>query len=196
MSPSNLFQNARTEYLDVLTAQHDLRDARVALIDTKERQLTAVVNAYQALGGGNLLANPPRAGHPRSDPAHPHGLQRRELLDDLGAVLQVRPVLQGPLGGEQGDRPRPRPPDRRRQDHYPLGRRARPDLGRGRQRACSATPRGVARRRTGEPAPAAAPRPAKPVRGGGEEGSRRRSHRRHQSPRGLAEAGDDGGETG
>ena len=57
-----LFQNARTEYLDVLTAQQDLRDARVALIDTKERQLTAVVNAYQALGGGNLLANSPRAG--------------------------------------------------------------------------------------------------------------------------------------
>jgi NodT family efflux transporter outer membrane factor (OMF) lipoprotein len=57
-----LFQNARTEYLDVLTAQHDLRDARVSLIDTKQLQLTAVVNAYQALGGGNLLARPPRAG--------------------------------------------------------------------------------------------------------------------------------------
>ena len=56
-----LFQNARTEYLDVLTAQQDLRDARLALIDTKEQQLTAVVNAYQALGGGNLLANTPRA---------------------------------------------------------------------------------------------------------------------------------------
>jgi hypothetical protein len=57
-----LFQNARTEYLDVLTAQQDLRDARLALIDTKEQQLTAVVNAYQALGGGNLLARPPRSG--------------------------------------------------------------------------------------------------------------------------------------
>jgi hypothetical protein len=57
-----LFQNARTEYLDVLTAQQDLRDARLALIDTKEQQLTAVVNAYQALGGGNLLARPPRTG--------------------------------------------------------------------------------------------------------------------------------------
>ena len=56
-----LFQNARTEYLDVLTAQQDLRDARVALIDTKEQQLTAVVNAYQALGGGDLLGNSPRA---------------------------------------------------------------------------------------------------------------------------------------
>ena len=56
-----LFQNARTEYLDVLTAQQDLRDARLALIDTKELQLTAVVDAFQALGGGNLLARPSQA---------------------------------------------------------------------------------------------------------------------------------------
>jgi hypothetical protein len=49
---SNLFQNARTEYIDVLFAQRDLRDARTALIDTKTQQLTAIVNAYQALGGG------------------------------------------------------------------------------------------------------------------------------------------------
>ena len=34
---------------------------QAGLIDTKEQQLTAVVNAYQALGGGNLLANTPRA---------------------------------------------------------------------------------------------------------------------------------------
>jgi len=57
-----LFKNARTEYLDVLTAQHDLRDARLELIDTKEQQLTAIVNAYQALGGGNMLAPGQRAG--------------------------------------------------------------------------------------------------------------------------------------
>jgi multidrug efflux system outer membrane protein len=53
---NELFQFARTEYLDVLTAQRDLRDARMALIDTKERQLIAIVNAYQALGGGTLLS--------------------------------------------------------------------------------------------------------------------------------------------
>ena len=49
---SRLFQNARTEYIDVLFAQRDLRDARVVLIDTKVEQLSAIVNTYQALGGG------------------------------------------------------------------------------------------------------------------------------------------------
>ena len=38
--------------MDVLFAQRDLRDARVVLIDTKTEQLTAIVNTYQALGGG------------------------------------------------------------------------------------------------------------------------------------------------
>ncbi|MBI1323343.1 hypothetical protein GC170_09170 [bacterium] len=51
---NQLFQFARTEYLDVLTAQRDLRDSRTALIDAKEKQLTAIVNAYQALGGGTV----------------------------------------------------------------------------------------------------------------------------------------------
>ena len=49
---NDLFQNARIDYLDVLFAQRDLRDARTLLIDTKAEQLTAIVNAYQALGGG------------------------------------------------------------------------------------------------------------------------------------------------
>ena len=51
---NQLFQFARTEYLDVLTAQRDLRDSRTALIDAKEKQLTAIVNAYQTLGGGTV----------------------------------------------------------------------------------------------------------------------------------------------
>jgi outer membrane protein, multidrug efflux system len=49
---SNLFQNARVEYIDVLFAQRDLRDARMVFIDTKQQQLAAIVDAYQALGGG------------------------------------------------------------------------------------------------------------------------------------------------
>lgn len=40
------------DYIDVLFAQRDLMDARVVLIGTKQQQLTAIVNAYQALGGG------------------------------------------------------------------------------------------------------------------------------------------------
>ncbi|WP_435018310.1 efflux transporter outer membrane subunit [Tundrisphaera sp. TA3] len=55
----DLFQNARIEYLDVLVAQRDLRDGRMVLIDTKAEQLSAVVNAYQALGGGVVTYSAP-----------------------------------------------------------------------------------------------------------------------------------------
>jgi len=58
-----LFQNARIEYLDVLVAQRDLRDARVVLIDTKAEQLSATVKAYQALGGGVLTISIPADFH-------------------------------------------------------------------------------------------------------------------------------------
>ena len=49
---TDLFKNARVEYIDVLFAQRDLMDARMVLIDTKRQQLAAIVNTYQALGGG------------------------------------------------------------------------------------------------------------------------------------------------
>lgn len=53
-SATQLFQAARpgVDYMDVLFAQRDLLDARLVLIDTKQQQLAAVVNTYQALGGG------------------------------------------------------------------------------------------------------------------------------------------------
>jgi len=51
-SATKLFQNARAEYVEVLLAQRDLQDARIVIIETKKEQLMAVVNAYQALGGG------------------------------------------------------------------------------------------------------------------------------------------------
>ncbi|QDU75782.1 Toluene efflux pump outer membrane protein TtgI precursor [Bremerella volcania] len=54
---TNLFQNARSEYVDVLFSQRDLLEARVDLIETKQQQLSAIVNAYQALGGGYLLTS-------------------------------------------------------------------------------------------------------------------------------------------
>ncbi len=53
---SKLFQNARAEYIEVLFAQRDLLEARTVLIDTKRRQLSAIVTAYQALGGGDSAA--------------------------------------------------------------------------------------------------------------------------------------------
>lgn len=51
-----LFQNARAEYVEVLLAQRDYMDARTFLIETKSKQLEAIVRAYQALGGGSALA--------------------------------------------------------------------------------------------------------------------------------------------
>lgn len=51
---TKLFQNARVEYMDVLFAQRDLRDAQNLLIERKQQQLSAIVNTYQALGGGLL----------------------------------------------------------------------------------------------------------------------------------------------
>ena len=51
-SATKLFQNARAEYVEVLLAQRDLQDAKVVIIETKKQQLTAIVDAYQALGGG------------------------------------------------------------------------------------------------------------------------------------------------
>ena len=51
---NKLFQNARAEYVEVLLAQRELMEARMSLIDIKMEQLSAVVNAYQALGGGGF----------------------------------------------------------------------------------------------------------------------------------------------
>jgi outer membrane protein, multidrug efflux system len=55
---TKLFQAARAEYIEVLFTQRDLLEARTVLIDTKRQQLSAIVNAYQALGGG-LVSCPP-----------------------------------------------------------------------------------------------------------------------------------------
>jgi outer membrane protein TolC len=74
---SRLFQTARAEYVEVLLAQRDLLDAKTGLIDTKKEQLSAVVRAYQALGGGTVTWNSPRDGGvvieapPEPEPAGP-----------------------------------------------------------------------------------------------------------------------------
>ncbi len=47
-----LFNSARADYLEVLTARREYLEAQMELIETKERQLTATVTLYQALGGG------------------------------------------------------------------------------------------------------------------------------------------------
>ena len=49
---NKLFQNARAEYIEVLFAQREMMEARMELIETKEHELAAIVQTYQALGGG------------------------------------------------------------------------------------------------------------------------------------------------
>lgn len=47
-----LFQSARADYMEVLLTRRDSLDAQLELIETKKRQLQAMVTLYQALGGG------------------------------------------------------------------------------------------------------------------------------------------------
>ena len=47
-----LFQSARADYMEVLLTRRDALDAEMELIETKNRQLHAMVSVYQALGGG------------------------------------------------------------------------------------------------------------------------------------------------
>lgn len=49
---SQLFNNARADYTEVLFTQRDALEAKVDLIELKQQQLAAFVKAYKALGGG------------------------------------------------------------------------------------------------------------------------------------------------
>lgn len=47
-----LFQSARADYMEVLLTRRDSYEGQLELIETKKKQLQAMVNVYQALGGG------------------------------------------------------------------------------------------------------------------------------------------------
>jgi NodT family efflux transporter outer membrane factor (OMF) lipoprotein len=49
---TRLFKSARADYMEVLLTQRDALESKFELIETKKQQLNAVVNVYQALGGG------------------------------------------------------------------------------------------------------------------------------------------------
>jgi multidrug efflux system outer membrane protein len=49
---TTLFKSARADYMEVLMTQRDALEARFDLIETKRQQMNALVNIYQALGGG------------------------------------------------------------------------------------------------------------------------------------------------
>jgi outer membrane protein, multidrug efflux system len=49
---NGLFRSARADYMEVLLTQRDALESRFELIETKRMQMNAMVNMYQALGGG------------------------------------------------------------------------------------------------------------------------------------------------
>jgi NodT family efflux transporter outer membrane factor (OMF) lipoprotein len=49
---SRLFKSARADYMEVLLTQRDAMESRFELVETKKQQMNAMVNIYQALGGG------------------------------------------------------------------------------------------------------------------------------------------------
>lgn len=49
---NDLFRSARADYMEVLLTQRDALESKFELIETKKKQMNAIVNIYQALGGG------------------------------------------------------------------------------------------------------------------------------------------------
>ncbi len=49
---TQLFKSARADYLDVLLSQRDALEAKKDLIETKQKQINAMVDLYKSLGGG------------------------------------------------------------------------------------------------------------------------------------------------
>jgi outer membrane protein TolC len=49
---SQLFKSARADYLEVLLTQREALEAKNELIETKQKQISAMVGLYRALGGG------------------------------------------------------------------------------------------------------------------------------------------------
>lgn len=48
----NLFKNARADYGEVLLTQREALESKMQLIEIKQKQLSAQINIYKALGGG------------------------------------------------------------------------------------------------------------------------------------------------
>ena len=56
---NQLFSSARADYMEVLLTRRDALDAQMEVIETRKLQLGAMVDMYQALGGGWKEAVPP-----------------------------------------------------------------------------------------------------------------------------------------
>ena len=178
----------------MLFAQRDLRDARVVLIDTKTEQLSAIVNTYQALGGGVLTISTPADFHGQFP--YTHTVRSGENFRTI-SLLYYRssryckalwaanknavPDFDRLAVGDKILIPRVDQLDPALIEEVPAPAAPAP-------RRCP--------RRTGDlPALPPPPPPAGTPGPFGQEGTKDpadQSHRRHQTPRGLAEAGDGG----
>ncbi|RZK61690.1 MAG: TolC family protein, partial [Pedobacter sp.] len=49
---NDLFRSSRADYMEILMTQRDALTVKLELIETKKKQLSAVTNIYQQLGGG------------------------------------------------------------------------------------------------------------------------------------------------
>lgn len=49
---NDLFASARADYMEVLLTQRDALESKFELVETRKRQMSAMVNIYRALGGG------------------------------------------------------------------------------------------------------------------------------------------------
>lgn len=49
---TNLFRSARADYMEVLLTQRDALESKFELVETQKQRMNAMVNMYQALGGG------------------------------------------------------------------------------------------------------------------------------------------------
>ncbi len=49
---SNLFRSARADYMEVLLTQRDALESKFELVETQKQRMNAMVEMYQALGGG------------------------------------------------------------------------------------------------------------------------------------------------
>jgi multidrug efflux system outer membrane protein len=100
---TDLYNFARpgVDYMDVLLAQRDLWTARLDLIETKQQQLSAIVNVYQALGGGLLGCGPSltQSQQGRSDPSG---------TEELPAPRKQPEQLPGPNPAQPDRLPEPR----------------------------------------------------------------------------------------
>jgi NodT family efflux transporter outer membrane factor (OMF) lipoprotein len=105
---NKLFLAARGEYLEVLLAQRDRLEATTVLIETKSQQLSAIVNAYQALGGGDLLGHDKAAcsgpGAPTPHAATPPAPEMLPAPKPAEKKDQVPELLPPPRSDEKNDK--------------------------------------------------------------------------------------------